>query len=238
MKVTDAVVLAGGSGTRIRGTLGDLPKALAEVKGKPLLERKLDELRSNQISRAYILTGIGHLQVSAFLNSYRKSHSSIRILEYSDGFQALGTGGALCRALPQLPAQFFLTYGDSLLGFDYQLLEVAAQQTGLPHAIATTTNPGPSDRFNCCVKDQRLIRYDKTGGEGMNSTDYGVLLCSRDDLAIEMESEVAPFDLSSTLSRLASRRQVSAVLTSERYLEIGTPQGLAHVRQHFNSVGE
>jgi len=238
MKVTDAVVLAGGLGTRIRDTLGDVPKALADIHGKTLLARKLDELRANEISRVHILTGVGQKQVSEFLSGYRATHSSLEILEYFDGDQLLGTGGAVLKVLPVLPLQFFLTYGDSLLSLDYKLLETATQETGLPHAISATTNPGPSDQLNCQVNDQRLIRYDKSGGSEMNSTDYGVLLFSRDQLNAEMATEVAPFDLASIISRLAGQKQISAVLTDERYLEVGTPRALTEVREYFETVNE
>jgi NDP-sugar pyrophosphorylase family protein len=238
MKVTDAVVLAGGLGTRIRSTLGDVPKALADIHGRTLLARKLDELRANEIARVHILTGIGHAQVSEFLVGYRQSHPSFHILEYFDGAQPLGTGGAVLKALPALPLRFYLTYGDSLLSLNYNLLEAAVQETGLPHAISATTNPGPSDQFNCQVNDQRLTRYDKSGGSEMNSTDYGVLLFSRDHLQVEMATEVAPFDLDSIISRLAGLGELSAVLTDERYLEVGTPRGLVEVRDHFHALSE
>jgi len=238
MKVTDAVVLAGGLGTRIRDTLGDVPKALADIHGKTLLARKLDELRANEISRAHILTGIGHAQVSEFLAVYRQSHPFFQVFEHFDGDHPLGTGGAVFKVLPALPLHFFLTYGDSLLSLNYNLLEAAIQETGLPHAISATTNPGASDQFNCQVNDQRLIRYDKSGGSEMNSTDYGVLLFSRDQLNAEMATEVAPFDLGPIISRLAGQGQLSAVLTDERYLEVGTPRGLVEVRDHFETVSE
>ena len=35
-------ILAGGQGTRLRGVLGDLPKPMADICGKPLLERQID----------------------------------------------------------------------------------------------------------------------------------------------------------------------------------------------------
>jgi NDP-sugar pyrophosphorylase family protein len=238
MKVTDAVVLAGGLGTRIRDTLGDLPKALADIHGKTLLARKLDELRANEISRVHILTGIGHAQVSEFLADYRQEHPHFQIIEQFDGDQPLGTGGAVFKVLPTLPQYFFLTYGDSLLSLDYNLLEAAVEVTGLPHAISATTRPGPSDQLNCQVNNQRLIRYDKSGGSQMNSTDYGMLLFSRDPLNAEMATEMAPFDLAPIISRLADLGQLSAVLTDERYLEVGTPRGLIEVRDYFQTVLE
>jgi hypothetical protein len=72
----------------------------------------------------------------------------------------------------------------------------------------------------------------------MNSTDYGVLLFSRDQLNAEMATEKAPFDLDPIISRLAGQGQLSAVLTDERYLEVGTPRGLVEVRDHFETVSE
>lgn len=238
MSIPEAVVLAGGFGTRIRGTLGDTPKALADLEGKTLLERKLDELRDNGVVKAHILTCIGHHQVSQLLDTYRESHQSLEILEHFDGKQPLGTGGAVLQVLPALSTHFFLTYGDSLLSLEYASLVEATINTGLPHAISVTSNPGPSDQLNCHVADQRLIKYNKSGGADMNSTDYGVLLFSSDQLKAEMSTQTFPFDIAPIISQLAVHGKMSAVLTDKKYLEIGTPQALLEVREYFRTAVE
>ena len=229
----DAVVLAGGLGTRIRKVLGGLPKVLAEIEGRPFLSHKLDELIENGVSRAHLLTGFGHASVTDFVEDYRKKNSSLEIIEHQDGNRLLGTGGALLKALPHFSERFFLTYGDTLLRLPYSELILVSEATGLPNVLATTTSVGKFDNFNCEVRDSRLIRYDKNGGEGMNSTDYGLMLFSIRALkttAFELRNS---FDLAVVVSRLAARSELAAMETAERYLEIGTPDSLAEARVNF-----
>lgn len=229
----DAVVLAGGLGTRIREVLGDLPKVLAEIDGRPFLSRKLDELKENGVSRAHLLTGFGHSRVSDFVADYRQKNPSLQIIEHRDGKRLLGTGGAVLKASQHFSDRFFLTYGDTLLGLPYSELIDAREATGLPHVIAVTTSVGKADNLNCEVENLRLIRYDKNGGEGMNSTDYGLMLFSKQELSTAMSGLTGSFDLAIVVARLAEHAELAAVETAERYMEIGTPDSLSEVRENF-----
>jgi D-glycero-alpha-D-manno-heptose 1-phosphate guanylyltransferase len=53
-----AVILAGGQGLRLRSIIGDLPKTMAPVGGKPFLEYLLLQLRSQGIYEVILAVGI------------------------------------------------------------------------------------------------------------------------------------------------------------------------------------
>ncbi|MFC2106893.1 nucleotidyltransferase family protein [Bacteroidota bacterium] len=93
--IREAIILAGGLGTRIRSEIGDLPKALASINGRPFMEYQLDYLYNWQVKKVIIATGYGSdLIQSHFGNKYKELE-----LVYSIEEEPLGTGGAIKKAM-------------------------------------------------------------------------------------------------------------------------------------------
>jgi NDP-sugar pyrophosphorylase family protein len=90
----DVLVIAGGLGTRIEPVLGDLPKLLAPISGRPYLAYLLDWLR--QFGATRIVFSLGHQAqaVIDFLNHNKSSHDSPTIETVLEP-RPLGTAGAI-----------------------------------------------------------------------------------------------------------------------------------------------
>ena len=100
----EAVVLAGGLGTRLRAAVNDVPKPMAPVQGRPFLERLLDYWIGQGVRRAILAVGYMHDTIRRhFGDQYRGCPIS-----YSVEQQPLGTGGALMQALPAVRDPTFL----------------------------------------------------------------------------------------------------------------------------------
>ena len=67
----EAIILAGGMGTRLRPVVSDIPKPMAPVCGRPFLEYLLDQLRAYGVERAVLATGYRHEVVEAYFRSER-----------------------------------------------------------------------------------------------------------------------------------------------------------------------
>ncbi len=91
----EAIILAGGLGTRLKPCVDNLPKPLAPIGGKPFLRYLLDYLYVNGIHRAIISTGYKAETVEEFIG---KSHRGMTV-EYCREDSPLGTGGAIKKAL-------------------------------------------------------------------------------------------------------------------------------------------
>lgn len=109
---TNALILAGGLGTRLRSTTGDIAKVLAPIDGRPFLAHMLDWLESNGISR--VVLSLGHLsnQVVDFVHAMPRDGMRISyVIEPS----LLGTGGAIAFARSALDGDPVLVLnGDSI----------------------------------------------------------------------------------------------------------------------------
>ena len=100
----EAVVLAGGLGTRLRAAVSDVPKPMAPVQGRPFLERLLDYWIGQGVGRVVLAVGYMHDTLRRhFGDKYRDC-----AITYSVEQQPLGTGGALVQALPSLRDKTFL----------------------------------------------------------------------------------------------------------------------------------
>ncbi len=91
----EAIILAGGLGTRLKPCVENLPKPLAPIDGKPFLRYLLDYLYVNGVHRAIISTGYKAETVEEYIG---KSHKGMTV-EYCREDSPLGTGGAIKKAL-------------------------------------------------------------------------------------------------------------------------------------------
>src|SRR5438094_528454 len=99
-ELLEAVILAGGLGTRLRSAVADRPKVMAEVCGRPFLAHLLDQLAGQGVRRVVLCTGYRGEQVEA---AFGDAYGALA-LDYSPEPEPLGTGGALRLALPRVAA--------------------------------------------------------------------------------------------------------------------------------------
>jgi D-glycero-alpha-D-manno-heptose 1-phosphate guanylyltransferase len=92
----EAVILAGGFGTRLKTVVQDIPKSMAPIGKKPFLEYLFHHLSYYNISNLILCTGYKHENIKAYFGSF---YGKIPI-SYSIENEPLGTGGALIKALP------------------------------------------------------------------------------------------------------------------------------------------
>jgi len=92
--VTEAVVLAGGLGTRLRAVLDDVPKPMAPVRGRPFLEYLLEYWIGQGLRRFVLSTGHLAGKISAHFGAVFRGAE----IAYAREDQPLGTGGALLSA--------------------------------------------------------------------------------------------------------------------------------------------
>lgn len=114
----DVLVIAGGLGTRIQSALGDTPKLLAPIGGRPYLAYLLDWLRRFGAKR--IVLGLGHRAqaVVDFLDRNKSSYDDLTVVTVTEP-QPLGTAGAIRFARPNLRTDPVLVMnGDSFADAD------------------------------------------------------------------------------------------------------------------------
>src|ERR1700733_6483171 len=103
-----AVILAGGKGTRLRDRLGDLPKPMVDICGKPLLEHQIRLLRAHGFVDVLLLLGYNPEPIRSYFGD--GSAFGVR-LQYVVEQKPLGSAGAVLGAVGFLDDRFAVLYG-------------------------------------------------------------------------------------------------------------------------------
>ncbi|MFQ5628389.1 MAG: nucleotidyltransferase family protein [bacterium] len=113
--ITQALILAGGLGTRLRSIVNDRPKAMANLGEKPFLEYQIEFLRRFGIEFVVLCVGYLHEQIKEYFGDGKKNGVQIA---YAIEQELLGTGGAIKNAKALLNDSFLALNGDSFLDLD------------------------------------------------------------------------------------------------------------------------
>lgn len=112
----EAVILAGGFGTRLQKVVHDVPKPMASVAGKPFLSYLLDQLDRQGCTHAVLAVGYKREVIQNYFGSGYKRIS----LSYSVEDKPLLTGGALKKALQMVTEDAAIVLnGDTFFGVDF-----------------------------------------------------------------------------------------------------------------------
>ena len=228
-----AVVLAGGLGTRLWPLTKEIPKPMAPVNGVPYLEYQLRLLAAQGFGSVLVLTGYLGEQIE----SYFQDGSALGLaLRYSREPAPQGTGGALRHAGALLEDRFVLIYGDSFLPIDYRLLFPQLDEPGTEGLVVVYDNrvEDTSVRNNIALDDKnRVTAYSKDSDEWtrLSYVEAGVLAFRRSILelipsgVVSLEKEIFPV--------LIQSRALAGYPTRQRFYDIGTPERLARFEAYL-----
>lgn len=111
----EAIILAGGFGTRLQSVVRDVPKPMADINGRPFLSFLMDLLAVNGVEKAFLSVGYRHDIVVDYFGARYKTIE----LEYVIEDRPLGTGGAIRKSLSKARCEDVLVInGDTLFYID------------------------------------------------------------------------------------------------------------------------
>ncbi|RTL53179.1 MAG: nucleotidyltransferase [Sphingobacteriales bacterium] len=114
--MNEAIILAGGIGTRLKSAVPDLPKCMAPVNGKPFIAYIIAHLQQQGIDRFIFSLGYKHQYFTEYLQQHLLTESYTIVTEQ----EPLGTGGAIQLACSAVHSENVLvTNGDTLYTMHY-----------------------------------------------------------------------------------------------------------------------
>ncbi len=225
-------ILAGGLGTRLGERVRDTPKPLVEVAGEPFLDHQLRLLAAHGANQVVLCVGyLGEL-IEQRIGSERFGLA----IAYSFDAPGLdGTFGAILRARDLLGERFLVLYGDTYLRIDYAAATEAWERSGLPAMMSVLRNENRWDTSNVLYADGRVLAYDKHAPRPeMRWIDYG--LGGLEQSALDL-APPGTRDLSDLYHQLAGEGRLYGFEATERFYEIGTPEGLAATDAFLQGLG-
>lgn len=221
-----AVILAGGKGTRLRAVTGDLPKPMAPLVGKPVMERIIELLRSN----GYHEICAALCYHPAAIQSHFGDGSALGVrLEYRLETQPHGTAGSV-RACADFygDEDFLVISGDAACDFDLRALMDRHRQADAAVTMALYPNAEPL-QYGLVLQDrQGRVRHfiEKPDWEHVvtDMVNTGIYVLSPQAMAYVPEDQ--PFDFAKDLFPLLleSGETILGVPMDGYWCDIGTPR--------------
>src|SRR6185437_736988 len=171
----EAIILAGGLGTRLRPRVADRPKPMADISGKPFLAWLLDYLAGQGVTRAILAIGYR----GEVIEGYFGARYAGLALRYVVEEAPLGTGGAIRLALAESREDpVWVVNGDTMLCLDYRAMGDAHQRRGeaMTMALRRVADAG---RYGAVeLSGDRVTGFAARGAAGPGLINSGVYLVS------------------------------------------------------------
>ncbi len=185
-----AVILAGGQGTRLQPYTAEVPKPLVRIGERPIIEILLHTLRRHEITR--IRLAVNHL--AHLITSALGDGSALGMeLAYSHEDRPLSTVGPLT-LIPDLPEHFLVLNGDILTDLDYRRLYTHHVENGAMVTVATCQREHRIDYGVMEVGATGLVTGFAEKPSQQYTVSAGVYVFSREVLRFVPRGEAFGFD--------------------------------------------
>lgn len=218
----EAIILAGGFGTRLRSVVSDVPKPMAPIAGRPFLELLLDHLTPYGFNHIVLSTGYMHEKIEAhFGNSYHGVDISYAIED-----TPLGTGGGMRNAIRYCnDDDVVVVNGDTLFKIDYD--DLARFFHSRPTRLAVVLRQVPdTSRYGSVTTDccDRISRFtEKAAAHGTGTINGGIYMLHRS--LLEEQPLGQPFSFEKDILQKRYTDEAFFAYTSGAYfIDIGIPE--------------
>lgn len=220
----DIIILAGGKGTRIGHLLGELPKPMLEVAGKPFLEWQVLYYRQQGFRRFIISVGFRR---EAIINHFGDGSGWNVNITYCIEDEPLGTGGAIAVAGRDVKTDDALVInGDSIAAHDTREFHARHCEYEYPITIAAVM-VDDIERYGAIDPGSAntVRRFTEKGsGHQPGLINAGLYMIEKQAL-LSMPTHPCSFETEVLPNRLADG--IGLFRTNEAFIDIGTPESLA-----------
>jgi D-glycero-D-manno-heptose 1,7-bisphosphate phosphatase len=216
---SQAVILAGGRGTRLEALTATRPKPMIEIGGKPFLSYQIEQLREQGFRKVLLLLGY----LPEVVRDYCGDGSRWGVeIEYSVSAVENETGRRLKLAEHLIDPYFLLLYCDNYWPMQFDKMWARFAAADVPAMLTVYTNKDGYTQNSIRVSADGYIEvYDKTRAtpelQGVEIS-YGIFSRS---LIEQLPDENVSFE-GALYAQLAARRRLLAFVTDHRYYSVGS----------------
>jgi D-glycero-alpha-D-manno-heptose 1-phosphate guanylyltransferase len=213
----EAIILAGGFGTRLQSIVNDVPKPMALVCNKPFLEYILSYLSKNGITRVILSVGYKWEIIKKYFgNSFKDTK-----LIYSIEEEPLGTGGAIKKALTVCKENdIFIINGDTFFDINLKNLELK-DHSRIQLSLKPMNN---FDRYGCVETDAKgfVTTFTEKSFIKNGNINGGIYLISKnifDEFSLEEK-----FSFEKFIQTNFKQLNISTKIFNNYFIDIGIPE--------------
>ncbi|MFG5129974.1 D-glycero-D-manno-heptose 1-phosphate guanosyltransferase [Campylobacter lari] len=210
-----AIVLAGGLGTRLKSVVQDLPKPMAPINGKPFLTFVLEYLKKQGITEVILSVSYKY----ELIQEYFKDEFDGMKIRYNIEKELLGTGGAIKDALKLIQNQAYVLNGDTV--FDINLKKLVLNDSKICIALKQMQN---FDRYGTVnVDDQGIVTsFEEKVLKKQGLINGGIYLLKK-DIFDEFDLE-KKFSFEEFLQENFELLRIQTQIFNDYFIDIGVPQ--------------
>ncbi len=217
----EAIILAGGLGTRLQGVVNDVPKSMASINGRPFLEYQLDYLEKQGFTK--VVLSVGYLS-EIIIRHFGNRYQSIQI-DYSVEPEPLGTGGAVKLSCAQTASgNVFVLNGDTLFQVDFDKMEQIHLQNHADVTLALREVPD-AGRYGRVQMDEdgRITAFcEKQPGAGKGLINGGIYLLNT--RLLENLQFPEKFSLErDCFEKITQTHRLQSIVSKGYFIDIGIP---------------
>ncbi len=231
--IRKAVILAGGQGTKMRPFTYEMPKSLLPVKGKPILEHLLNELKENLITDIILCTGYLGDKIKEYFGNGEKFGVN---LTYSTETEPRQTGGALLKVQKLIgQEQFLLIHGDILTTLPIQDLIEFHQKEQSIATIALTTVDEPSEFGQLTLHGTKLVRFYQAAPKNKiqsHLVNCGIYVCEPSIFQFFPAGKKS-FLFEDVIEHLIQGKMVSGFVFEGQWFDVGNPKNYEEAIKNF-----
>lgn len=221
-----AVILAGGFGTRLGPLTAHTPKPMLQVGGKPFLEHVVWNLKRFGFQRLLLLVGYK----GEIIRQHFNRGEAFRVtIDYAHENEPAGTAGALAQAASYLDEDFLLVNGDTL--FDFNYLDLKLRQPKEPWVVKMALRDvANAERYGRVkLEECRVVEFAEKCAGGPGLVNGGVYWVKK-DIVDEVHEIPCSFE-KDILPRLAEQGQVWGWPYDGFFVDIGVAEDLERAQE-------
>lgn len=230
--IKEAIILAGGLGTRLKGVISDIPKPLAPISGKPFLTYLLEYLDTQKLERVVLSVGYKHEMIEqAFGNQYKNLH-----IQYSIETEPLGTGGAIKLAMDKIVgSEVLILNGDSFIEVNLQEFNTYCKNRNAQFAI-TLKEMTDFDRYGTVEFDgQKILCFNEKKPVKKGWINSGVYFLKKDFFETLSFPEKFSFE-KEFLEKYYSECDFSGYVSNGYFIDIGIPEDYDKAQEELPEI--
>ena len=229
----EAIVLAGGFGTRLRHVVPNVPKPMAPVCGKPFLEYILNYLNNSGITRVIMATGYKHEVIEQY---FHRQYKNIELC-YSVEDTPLFTGGAIKKALQDCDEPYvYVINGDTFFDVNLDAMYQFHVQQNSDLTIAIKYLKQFERYGTLALDDSRITGFREKQKTEAGYINGGIYLM-RKNLLEQMMEEKFSFE-SDFMEKQVNELFFTAFESKGYFIDIGVPEDYAKAQVDFLEFGE
>ncbi len=222
-KPTQAIILAGGLGSRLRPITDTIPKPMIDFHGKPFLEYLIEMLVEQGFKKVVLLLGYLPHKVTEYFEDGRKWGIEIK---YSITDVEDDTGLRLQKAKHLFDPLFLLMYCDNYWPLNFNKLWQRYTSFDVSALVTIYMNRDGYTKSNIRLDENGFIEvYDKTRtAENLQGVDIGFFILNKE--VIELIPEGNNNFEKTVMPQLIDNKDIITYTTDHRYYSVGSHERL------------